>query len=135
MSKQHENEMQQPLTPQELHQTLLHERETSHQSTAPLHEEQLEMINGGGNMLSGIKATYQVHTDLGEHPVLSAVSALIDGPLHGIKLAEQRITDSEAMRVMMRNSTMDHFVQENLKKYTESDKALRKGRLKRSHSF
>ncbi len=137
MSNQSEQEKPQPetSTPQEVRQFLLAELEASQQIILELNDEQLIEITGGGNMISGIKAVYQVERDLGEGVVLSATSAITQGPRLGIEYAKRGITDPETMRVTMRNAAIDDIAKRNLEKFKTADLEWRKKSLKRSRSW
>jgi hypothetical protein len=59
MSNQPENDVQQPLTPEEVRQYTLAEIEATKQVIAELSDEELEEIAGAGPQLSGMIATYK----------------------------------------------------------------------------
>jgi hypothetical protein len=59
MSNQPENDVQQPLTPEEVRQYALAEIESTKQVIAELSDEELEEIAGAGPQWSGFVATYK----------------------------------------------------------------------------
>ena len=109
MSNQPENDVQQPLTPEEVRQYALAEIEATKQVIAELSDEELEEIAGAGPQLSGMIATYKFARSRqysndgsnGNGIIKSLQYAWNNGRSTGEALAAQGIKDSKGMLTHM----------------------------------
>jgi hypothetical protein len=109
MSNQPENDVQQPLTPEEVRQYALAEIEATKQVIAELSDEELEEIAGAGPQLSGMIATYKFARSRqysndgsnGNSIGASLKYAWNNGRSTGQALAAQGITDTKGMLTHM----------------------------------